>query len=246
MPLPLISRKIRIIVLIVFACAILFSLFLAKGIKEFNYFKQLSYVRDLSAHLIDQKKEILRLNAALNNVSFILEENKRLENMLGLKNKNQAQLLPCRVTARTPFDWERKIKIDRGEGEGLIRGSIVLDSFGRLAGSIEKVDKKSSWVILVSDPDFRISVLCSDELYLLAGFSSVYSRLLYVPYDAPLKHGDEIFIVRPSFPFPNIPIGRIDNVTRNSDLLTLSVDVKLYSDVENLTLVFTVPGNTEK
>ena len=52
--------------------------------------------------------------------------------------------------------------------------------------------------------------------------------------------------MRPALAFPKIPIGKIERVIFNKDLLTLSVDVRLYSDVDDLTLVFVVGNFKEK
>ena len=121
--------------------------------------------------------------------------------MLELKKKYGSSLIAAQVIAQTPFDWERKIKIDKGEHDGLQDAGVVLDYYGRLAGVIESIDKKESWVTLVSDSDFKLSILCHDEPYLLTGFSSQFARLLYVPYDAEIAIDDEVFLGEASVSF---------------------------------------------
>ena len=68
----------------------------------------------------------------------------------------------ARVVARDPANWWRTIKIDRGSRDGIVTNAPVLSVQG-LVGRVSEVGYAQSQVVLVGDPDCRVSVLVADD-----------------------------------------------------------------------------------
>ena len=89
-------------------------------------------------------------------------ENDRLRDALGLQRQYPWKLKPARVVGRDPANWWKSITLDRGSRDGVALNSPVLSGDG-LVGRIAEVGVTQSRVVLVGDPDCRVSVLVGDE-----------------------------------------------------------------------------------
>jgi rod shape-determining protein MreC len=89
-------------------------------------------------------------------------ENDRLRQQLGMPRQYPRPLKPARVVARDPANWWKAIKIDVGSRDGVPRNAPVLTPDG-LVGRVADVGYAQSQVVLVGDPDCRVSVLVGDE-----------------------------------------------------------------------------------
>lgn len=240
MPLYYKSRKFKTL----FAASVLIALISVFFIKSFaRQFSTISIVKnslEQNSEIAKLKATVLRLRLALNNTNNILQENQRLKQMLDLSKKSDDIFIGAQVIAKSPFDWEQRVKIDKGNQQNIAVNDLVLDHNGFLLGKIESVDKDKSWVLLLSDPEFKISVLCNDEHYLLSGNSRRNGRLLYVPYDDKIKKGDKIILRKSSLQFPNIPVAEVLDVSQDRNFLTADVDVTFASDPQDVSLVFVV------
>lgn len=222
-------------------CATIISVFFIN--RFLTHYKTISIVKKS----FDQKKEydhlmqtVLKLRLALNNTANIIEENERLRKMLDLDKKNEDVYLSSQVIAQSPFDWEKRVKIDKGKKDGIKEGNYVVDHNGFLLGKIDSVENKSAWVLLLSDSDFKISVICNEERYLFKGDSKISGSLLYVPYDDKISIGDKIVIRDNSLRFPNIPVAEVASVVQDRNFLTAEVKVVLAADPQDVSLVFVV------
>jgi len=89
-------------------------------------------------------------------------ENDRLRDLLSLQRQYQWKLKPARVVGRDPANWGKSIMLDRGSRDGVLLNSPVLAGDG-LVGRVSEVGLTQSRVVLVGDPDCRVSVLVGDE-----------------------------------------------------------------------------------
>ena len=86
------------------------------------------------------------------------KENARLRQHLGLPQQYQWKRKMARVIANDPANWWRTIKIDLGSRDGVVTNAPVFTTQG-LVGRISEVGYATSRVVLVGDPDCRVSVL---------------------------------------------------------------------------------------
>lgn len=105
----------------------------------------------------------------------IRHENDRLRQMLGMQRQLPWNVKLARVISRDPANWWRTMKIDLGSRDGVRTNSTVLVPQG-LVGRVDEVGYATSQVVLVGDPDCRVSVVVADsgtrELGMIAPSSS--------------------------------------------------------------------------
>jgi rod shape-determining protein MreC len=91
-----------------------------------------------------------------------VRENARWREQLGVMRQYPWKPRPARVVARDPANWWRTIRIDRGARDGVKTNAPVVTPEG-LVGRVSEVGFAQSQVVLVGDPDCRVSVLVGDE-----------------------------------------------------------------------------------
>ncbi len=101
-------------------------------------------VEILQAQLADQQDVLLRIAA--------------LEDALEVKStRPEDQLLVANVFARNPSALTREIAIDRGRGDGVDEGMVVLSREGSLIGTVSHAFQDFAWIRLISDPDSAVN-----------------------------------------------------------------------------------------
>jgi len=89
------------------------------------------------------------------------KENARLRQQLGVAQRFPWKPKIARVIARDPANWWRTLRIDLGARDGVVTNAPVLTAEG-LVGRVSEVGFATSQVVLVGDPDCRVSVLVGD------------------------------------------------------------------------------------
>ncbi len=83
---------------------------------------------------------------------------RELEAALGVKqSRPDDEFLVANVTARDLSGLKRFIAINRGEGEGVEDGMVVLSRNGSLIGTVSRAYRDFSWVRLVTDPESAVN-----------------------------------------------------------------------------------------
>lgn len=90
------------------------------------------------------------------------KENERLRSQLGIQRVYPWRMKVARVVARDPANWWRSLKIDLGTRDGISSNAPVLTVNG-LVGRVSEAGLTHSQIVLVGDPDCRVSVLIADE-----------------------------------------------------------------------------------
>jgi rod shape-determining protein MreC len=115
-------------------------------------------IRQLEALQKERQESRIRLMQS----DEALRENVRLREQFGIPRQYPWRLKLARVVARDPANWWRTIKIDVGSRDGVVTNSPVMTIDG-LVGRVSEVSFAQSQVVLVGDPDCRVSVLVGDE-----------------------------------------------------------------------------------
>jgi rod shape-determining protein MreC len=223
--------------------AILFGSLLHGGLNEFFRLRLDDRAGYDPARIQALRDDYVHLSMMLNNVTHIVEENRKLKQMLDLREKLWPSLVASQVIARSPFEWEHALLIDKGSSDGIKAGQLVIDERGNLVGKVERASPRNAWILLVTDADFTTVINCREERFLMQGSLSQYAKLLYVPYDAQCGQDEEVFVSRVALPTPRIPVGMIERIIKNEDRLTQTVRVRVYTDVESLSVVYVVAEN---
>ena len=186
--------------------------------------------------LARQNEELRRENDALRQQVRALgetgDENLRLHQLLSLKEHTPFHAVTARVIGRDASNWWESLQIDRGSNDGLHMNMAVLNADG-LIGKIVFVTKGDSRVLLLTDPNCKVSALLQNtrEPGIAAGVKrslrfSPHCVMTYVNRDAKIKAGEPVISSGLGGVFPKgILIGTVTGVQLNKQ-------TAMYQDVE--------------
>ena len=147
-----------------------------------------------------------------------LRENHRLYQLLGWQRQTSWKLKLARVILRDPANWWRTVQIDAGSRDGVRVNLPVLTTDG-LAGRISAVSLTQSQVVLLGDPNCRVSALVENAqrdagvIGPAGPLDKTLVTLSYLSGTAELKPGQPVVTSGLGGIFPKgIPIGKIVGV----------------------------------
>jgi rod shape-determining protein MreC len=89
---------------------------------------------------------------------------RELEEALGVKeSRPEDEFVVADVIAQEPSPLKRAIAINRGSGDGLDEGMVVLSRAGSLVGTIFRVYDDFAWVRLLTDPNAAVNATVLSE-----------------------------------------------------------------------------------
>ncbi|MGH7950445.1 MAG: rod shape-determining protein MreC [Limisphaerales bacterium] len=145
----------------------------------------------------------------------VTRENDLLRAQLGWQKQAPWKLKLAVVVTRDPANWWRTIWINLGSRDGVRENLPVLTS-GGLVGRVSSVFPLQSQVILIGDPNCRVSALvenAAQDIGILSAsgpLDSSLADLTYLSSSANLKAGQSVVTSGIGGIFPKgIPIGRI-------------------------------------
>jgi rod shape-determining protein MreC len=167
-------------------------------------------------------------------------ENDQLHDLLGWARQQPWKLKLANVITRDPANWWRTIQIDLGSRDGLTANLPVLTSDG-LVGRISSVGYTRSQVVLIGDPNCRVSALVADPaqdtgiLSASGPLDSSLCVLTYLPSSASLRSGQSVVTSGIGGIFPKgIPLGQIVDVRQVELGLYTEARVKLSANLGSL------------
>lgn len=180
-------------------------------------------------HALHEQVEKQRLQLALRDNQ--IQENAALRRLLGMRAHQVWNSVVARIISRDPATGFRRIRIDRGESDGILVGQLVLRNQAVL-GRIARVARHSALVLLLSDPDCRLSVALQngkqEESGILHGLKSESWRLAprcavdYLPRDGTYRVGQKIVTSRYSrCAPPGLPVGVLTEAPDGGDSIKI-------------------------
>ncbi len=197
----------------------------------------------------DLRKENQQLREQLMQVQEAWRENAQLRQALKWQQRVPWSLKLARVIGQDPANWWRTLIIDAGLREGIRSNMAVLTADG-LVGRIEKVGPDRSSVVLIGDPNCRLSAQVQDPRDksvvakgIISPSPSSLDRLLvdltFVPGDAVLRPGQPVVTSGDGGLFlKGITVGQIVDVRTNDYGLNLEARVKLAVNLNRLEQVW--------
>ncbi|MCK4917303.1 MAG: rod shape-determining protein MreC [Candidatus Omnitrophica bacterium] len=174
-----------------------------------------------------EKKNLL-LSLKIKHLNDIKNENTKLRKALQLEEEKTINLLGAEVLTFSPSNWRHIVTINKGSNDDIKEGQFAIDENGHLLGKIIEINKTSSRLILIDDPEFTTSVFVAKKDFGLLKGNLVGAKVLYIEDGSELKKGDKVWLKIPLINFP-IEIGEIKKVKNNENSLFWDVDVKLYT-----------------
>ena len=142
-------------------------------------------------------------------------ENDQLRALFDWKKQAPWQLELAQVVMRDPANWWRTVQIDRGTRDGLRENLPVLTSDG-LVGRISSVRLTSAQVVLIGDPNCRVSALVENATHDIGVLNASgpldpsLVELSYLTSGANLQAGQNVVTSGLGGIFPKgIPIGKV-------------------------------------
>lgn len=143
-----------------------------------------------------QDNEVLRQQVRA--LSETGRENLRLLRLLDLKEHTTVHTVVARVIGRDTSNWWKSLQIDRGSNDGLRENLTVLNADG-LIGKTISVTKGESRVLLLVDPNCKVSALLQDtrEPGIASGVEAAFTfsprcLMTYVSPGAKTKPGEAV------------------------------------------------------
>jgi len=175
------------------------------------------------------RRRLVQQAARAGQVEQLTMENARLRQLLGLRQRFEAQSQAAEVLYDAADAFARKVIIDRGLVNGVELGSPVIDEAG-VVGQVTRVLPLVSEVTLVIDRDQAIPVLNTrtGARSVAFGDPSAHGGLLELRFmagNADVQPGDQLTTSGVDGVYPaGLPVARVERVERRVD----SVFARIY------------------
>jgi rod shape-determining protein MreC len=192
-------------------------------------------------------EENLVLTSRVRELQSLEQENIVLRDQLMFKKRTQQKLLGAEVVARNISGWWRSVRLDKGWRDGVGLDQAVVNADG-LVGKIFEVSERTSDVLLISDPNCRLSVFIGGQAShgILSGKGvsrrgHAVCEMTLINKDLPVTKGAEVISSGLGGVFPRgWRVGFVDSVLMDSTGLYQSADIMPSADLNNLQVVFVV------
>ena len=188
-----------------------------------------------------QENRVLREHIALLDMKLeesrtIQEENDRLREFLEFRKSVPYTTAPAQVIGRDPSNWSNSLIIDKGASAGIKQNKAVLSTKG-LAGRVVEVGRRSSKILLISDPNSKVGVviLRNRQGGILVGRPDGKCKMIYIALDSDVKSGDKVITAGFGTVFPkDIVVGDVVSVGKEPGRLYKYAIVKPAQDLSKL------------
>ena len=192
-------------------------------------FKKMA-LRDEDNKLLKKRVDELLLERAKYQEAIF--ENKRLNELLKLREKQQQYVSAARVISRGTDLWSHTLVLDKGEKDGVSKDMSAITPKG-FAGKIFNVRGSYCQLLLLTDINFSAAVRLQESRKegIVSGTGTGKLVLKYIPYEEEVKVGDIIITsgLDQLFP-PDIPVGFISRIDRQGTGHFQYIEVSPYVD----------------
>lgn len=176
----------------------------------------------------DITKKNLQLRLKLQAFQNLEEENQRLQEALGFREKRGADFIAAQVISFDPSSWRRIVVINVGTNQKMQPGLLAIDEEGYLVGKVIEAHPHYARVILTDDPDFTLPVFVGEKSFGLLKGTLKGARVLYLENEELVKPEDKIWLRTP-YSYSLIYAGQVKRVKKNKHSLFWEVEAKLFA-----------------
>lgn len=202
----------------------------------------------LKADYEQLKKDYAKLQEELRETQQAKDENERLRNLLGLKERRrELNFEAATVTAYGADNWDSAITISKGTDAGVTAGNCVVDEYGNLVGVVETVGTNWSTVMTIVDSDMEMGGLIArtNDAAILEGDFDLMGqgklKLSYLPETSELMAGDQVLTSGLSGMYPSgLVVGSIEEVRTDASGMNRYAVIVPETELNNLEQVFVV------
>lgn len=181
-----------------------------------------------------REEENIRLKAELNKLlkeqqkyREVLLENKRLIELLSLKEKEQRYVTAARVIGGGADPWSNILIIDKGLLDGIEKDMVAITHNG-LVGKIADVSGSYSSILLLTDINFSSAVRLQESRYegVISGTGFRKCQLKYIPHEEEVRVGEIVITSGLDSLFPQgISVGYVSKVDKRGAGLFQYIEV---------------------
>ncbi len=207
-----------------------------------NFFSSLGEIGDLRGQNQELEQDVRRLRSENEGADAILDENKRLTEVLDLKESWQTMdAVAAQVYSNGAGNYNWAVGIDKGREDGIAREMAVISPEG-LVGKVVQVTANEAQVLVIVDPTAAAGARIEgprDTGTVQGQGAGLPLLMLDIGKDADVSVGDEVVTSgrnRSVFP-PGIPIGEISRADVEGGSPTMDIDVDPYVEYRKLDYV---------
>ena len=200
--------------------------------------------RELLQEINRLRRENQQLRSQAVQSAAIARENDQLRTLVNWQRQAPWKLKLARVIMRDPANWWRTARIDLGSRDGIRKDLPVITDEG-LVGRVSSVSLTSSEIVLIGDPNCRVSAIVEDPardmgVILASGpVDTSLVQLTYLASSANLVPGQAVVTSGLGDIFPKgIPIGQIVDSRSVEYGLYTEARVKLSANLGSLEQVW--------
>ena len=175
-------------------------------------------------------------------LKIVRDENNRLRGSLDFKANLPFSVIAAEVIGRDPSNWSNSIVINKGSLDGLKQSGGVISAKG-VVGRLVEVGRRSSKILLISDPASKIGVLVARNHQggILIGRPNGSCKIIYIALDSDVKPGDSVITAGLGSVFPKgILVGQVVAVGKEPGRLYKYAIVKPASELSKLEEVYCI------
>ena len=176
-------------------------------------------------------------------MSYLLEENNRLEELLDFERESKMTILPARVINMSASPYlSSSLSIDIGLESGVAENAPVITPKG-IIGKTTIVGENAAIVQLINDVNFRLSVRIkpSGSTCILRWLDGDQYLIKEVQKNANVDIGNKVVTSGFSDIFPNdLPVGEVVNITDERGRFQKSVVVKINENIGSIINLFVI------
>ncbi len=161
-----------------------------------------------------------------------LLENRRLRELLSLKEKEHGYVTAARIIARGSDQWSKTFVLDKGLSDGVTKDMVAITPKG-LVGKISGASNSYSSLLLLTDLNFSAAVRLQESRRegIISGTGLRKCQLKYIPYEEEVKVGDIVITSGLDSLFPQgIPVGYISRIDKKGSVLFQNIEVTSFED----------------
>lgn len=213
-----------------------------------------SYDRYVGLQAAVTQNEALRRQVAKLTVELAHLQNQNLERSVAetLQSKSfvlDKAILPVRILSDDPFVPTKSVMIDAGAENGVELNAVVVAPDG-LVGRVLKVFPKTSQVLLLTDPHFRVDAMsqANQNRIIVRGVDSdllwgkgfpVLTQSEFLLHEQAFQNGEELVTSGFGGIYPaNIPVGKIVDIKAKSTGLFSEADILPAVDFSRMQYLF--------
>lgn len=158
--------------------------------------------------------EHLRLNARLQRLATLEEENRRMRAMLASSKDIHNAVMLAEIQSTSLDPYQQRIRINRGKVDGVFDGQALIDAHG-IMGQVIEVTPYSSTAVLITDESQGVPVEVNrNGLRTVAhGSGSMQLDLPFLPANSDIQKGDLLVSsgLGGKYP-PGYPVAYVDSI----------------------------------